>query len=145
MTHLDATTRAQAEANLREDERIDFVSIVTPNVSHFPVAKACLEAGFHVVCDKPMTYTLEEAQQLVQLVQKTGLVFCLPHNYTAHPIVRHARHLFRSGEMGEVRKVIVQYLQEFLMVSHEKLGQKQASWRVDPAQSGIDGTSMVIH
>ena len=131
---------AQAEANLPEDERIDFVSIVTPNVSHFPVAKEFLEAGFHVVCDKPMTYTLEEAQQLVQLVQKTGLVFCLTHNYTAHPIVRHARHLFRSGEMGKVRKVIVQYLQEFLMVSHEKLGQKQASWRVDPAQSGIAGT-----
>jgi predicted dehydrogenase len=131
---------AAAEAKLPEGERIDFVSIVTPNVSHFDIAKTFLEAGIHVVCDKPMTYTLDEAEELVKLVEKTGLVFALTHNYTGHPLVRHARGLFQSGEMGTVRKAIVEYLQDFLMVPHEKLGQKQASWRVDPKQSGIGGT-----
>lgn len=131
---------ASAEAQLPEDERIDFVSVVTPNVSHFPIAKNFLDAGIHVVSDKPMTYTLEEAEQLVSLVEKSGLVFGLTHNYTGHPMVRHARHLFRSDQMGQIRKVVVEYLQEFLMVPHEKLGQKQAAWRVDPAQSGIVGT-----
>lgn len=131
---------AVAEARLPEEKRIDFVSIVTPNVSHFAIAKTFLEAGFHVVCDKPMTYTLNEAEQLVRLVEQSGRVFALTHNYTGHPLVRHARHLFRSGELGTIRKVIVEYLQDFLMVPHEKLGQKQAAWRVDPAQSGIGGT-----
>lgn len=131
---------AEKEAALPEGERIDFVSIVTPNNLHFPVAKKFLESGFHVVCDKPMTYTVEEARELVALVEKTGLVFALTHNYTGHPLVRHAKHLFESGGMGQVRKVIVEYLQDFLMVPHEKLGQKQAAWRVDPAQSGLGGT-----
>jgi len=131
---------AETEAGLPEDERIDFVSVVTPNNLHFPIAKTFLESGFHVVCDKPMAYTLEEARQLAALVQETGLVFALTHNYTGHPLIRHARHLFASGEMGAVRKVIVEYLQDFLMVPHEKLGQKQAAWRVDPAQSGLGGT-----
>ena len=132
---------ATAEAALPADERIDFVSIVTPNVSHYPIAKAFLDAGFHVVCDKPMTYTLEEAETLARQVEETGLVFGLTHNYTGHPMIRHARELFRSGEMGTVRKVIIEYLQDFLMVPHEKLGMKQAQWRVDPAQSGIAGTT----
>ena len=131
---------AAAEARLPEGERIDFVSIVTPNVTHFPIARTFLQAGIHVVCDKPMTYTLDEAKELVRLVEQTGLVFALTHNYTGHPLVRHARQLFRSGEMGTIRKVLVEYLQDFLMVPHEKLGQKQAAWRVDPAQSGIGGT-----
>jgi predicted dehydrogenase len=131
---------AKGEAALPEDERIDFAAIVTPNVSHFDIAKMFLEAGFHVVCDKPMTYTLDEAKELVRLVEKTGLVFALTHNYTGHPLVRHARGLFKSGKMGEIRKVIVEYLQDFLMFPHEKHGQKQAAWRVDPAQSGIGGT-----
>jgi predicted dehydrogenase len=131
---------AAAEAQLPADKRIDFVSIVTPNVSHYAIAEAFLNAGFHVVCDKPMTHTLEQAQQLVALVEKTKLVFALTHNYTGHPLVRHARHLFRDGQMGQVRKVVVEYLQDFLMVPHEKLGQKQAAWRVDPAQSGQGGT-----
>jgi predicted dehydrogenase len=131
---------AAAEARLPPGDRIDFVSIVTPNVSHYEIAKTFLAAGFHVVCDKPMTYSLAEAQQLVQIVEKTKLVFAVTHNYTGHPLVRHARQLFRTGEMGQVRKVVVEYLQDFLMVPHEKLGQKQAAWRVDPAQSGIGGT-----
>ena len=131
---------AAAEAKLPADKRIDFVSIVTPNVSHFPIAKTFIDAGFHVVCDKPMTYTLVEAEELVKIVDDSGLVFGLTHNYTGHPLIRHARQLFQSGEMGTVRKVIVEYLQDFLMVPHEKLGQKQAEWRVDPKRSGIGGT-----
>ncbi|PWH13598.1 MAG: oxidoreductase [Ardenticatenia bacterium] len=131
---------AEKEAKLPPDKRIDFVSIVTPNVSHFPIAKTFLEHGFHVVCDKPMTYTLDEAKELVKLVEQTGLIFGLTHNYTGHPLIRHARHLFQSGEMGTVRKVIVEYLQDFLMTPQEKLGSKQAAWRVDPAQAGIGGT-----
>ena len=131
---------AATEAALPEDERIDFVSIVTPNISHFEIAKTFLDAGFHVVCDKPMTYSLDEAEALVKLVEDSGLVFALTHNYTGHPLVRHARALFAEGAMGPIRKVIVEYLQDFLMVPHEKLGQKQAAWRVDPAQSGIGGT-----
>ncbi len=131
---------AEAEAKLPEGERIDFVSIVTPNVSHFPIAKTFLEAGFHVVCDKPMTYTLEEADQLAELVDKTGLVFAVTYNYSGYPMVRHARELCRAGEIGEVRKVLVEYLQEFLAVPQEKLGSKQAAWRVDPSQAGAAGT-----
>ncbi len=131
---------AAGEAGLPDDKRIDFVSIVTPNVSHFPIAKTFLEAGFHVVCDKPMTYTLDEAKALVKIVEDSGLVFGLTHNYTGHPLIRHARHMFQAGEMGTVRKAIVEYLQDFLMVPHEKLGQKQAEWRVDPKRSGIGGT-----
>ena len=131
---------AEAEARLPADERIDFVSIVTPNVSHFDISRTFLEAGIHVVCDKPMTYTLEEADRLVNLVETSGLVFVLTHNYTGHPMIRQARAMFQSGEMGQVRKVIAEYLQDFLTVPHEKLGMKQAEWRVDPAQSGIAGT-----
>ena len=131
---------ARAEADLPPDRRIDFVSIVTPNHLHLDIARTFLQAGFHVVCEKPMTYDVEQAQELVKLVESSGLVFALTHNYTGHPLIRHARHLFQSGQMGTVRKVIVEYLQDFLMVPHEKLGQKQAAWRVDPAQSGEGGT-----
>jgi len=131
---------ARKEAELPEDKRIDFVSIVTPNNVHFPVAECFLNAGFHVVCDKPMTFTLEEAEKLKALVEKTGLVFVLTHNYTGHPLVRHARKIIADGEIGEIRKVLVEYLQEFLAVPQEKLGSKQAIWRIDPKQSGIAGT-----
>ena len=86
---------AAAEATLPENERIDFVSIVTPNISHFEIAKTFLDAGFHVVCDKPMTYSLDEAEALVQCVEDSGLVFALTHNYTGHPLVRHARGVVR--------------------------------------------------
>ena len=134
------TEMATAEAALPSDERIDFVSIVTPNVSHFDICRTFLEAGIHVVCDKPMTYTLEQSEQLVEIVEESGLVFALTHNYTGHPMVRQARALFRSGQMGRVRKVIVEYLQDFLATPHEKLGMRQAEWRLDPARSGIGAT-----
>jgi predicted dehydrogenase len=131
---------AEAEAKLPASERIDFVSIVTPNKSHFSVAKIFLQQGFHVVCDKPMTYTLEEARELVELVEKTKRVFALTHNYTGTPVVRHVRQMFEDGKLGKVRKVIVEYLQDFLTYPHEKEGMKQAVWRVDPQQSGLGGT-----
>ncbi|MFW6188997.1 MAG: Gfo/Idh/MocA family protein [Planctomycetota bacterium] len=131
---------ADREAELPEDRRIDFVSVVTPNVSHFDICKAFLENGIHVVCDKPMTYTLEQARELVELVEETGLVFGLTHNYTGYPLVREAREMFRRGEMGQVRKVMVEYLQEFLMYPHEKEGSKQAQWRTSRSESGIAGT-----
>ena len=105
-----------------------------------PIARTFLESGFHVVCDKPLTYALDEAKALVKLVERTGLVLALTHNYTGHPLVRHARQLCRTGQIGTIRKVIVEYLQDFLAFPHEKHGQKQASWRVDPAQVGIAGT-----
>lgn len=135
---------AEREAALPADQRIDYVSIVTPNKSHFSIAKKFLESGFHVVLDKPLTYSLDEAEELVKVVEKSGLVFALTHNYTGHPLVRHARELFRSGQMGTVRKVIVQYLQDFLMYPHEKEGNKHIAWRLDPKQSGAAGTMLDI-
>jgi predicted dehydrogenase len=128
------------EAQLPADQRIDFVAIVTPNNSHYDIAAKFLKAGFHVVCDKPMTFNLQEAEDLVKIVEDTGLVFALTHNYTGNPMVREARELFRSGKMGPVRKVMVEYLQDFLAYPHEKEGQKQALWRVDPKQAGLGGT-----
>src|ERR1043166_3720642 len=134
-----ADAMAAAEAKRPASDRIDFVSIVTPNDAHFGPAKAFLEAGFHVVCDKPLAKTLAEAEEPARVVERTGRVFALTHSYTGYPLVRHARQLFQSGEMGVVRKVIVEYLQDWLMEPLEKQGSKQAGWRTDPAQSGIGG------
>ncbi len=134
-----AADMAAAEAKRSVPDRIDFVSIVTPNDAHFEPAKAFLESGIHVICDKPLALTLEQAEELARIVERTGCVFALTHNYTGYPLVRHARHLFRSGEMGVVRKVIVEYLQDWLMEPLEKQGSKQASWRTNPAESGIGG------
>jgi predicted dehydrogenase len=131
---------AEAEARLPENERIEVVSIVTPNKSHFEIARTFLEAGFHVVCDKPMTFSLEEAEKLVSIVEESGKVFALTHNYTGNALVRDAHSLFASGSLGTVRKVVVEYLQDFLMYPHEKEGMKQAVWRTDPNQSGLGGT-----
>ena len=125
-----------AEAKLPAGERMDFVSIVTPNNVHFPVAKAALEAGFHVLSDKPMTFDLAEARQLAALVERTGLQFGLTHNYTGYPMVKEARHMVRSGAIGAVRKVVVEYPQGWLASLIESEGQKQASWRTDPARAG---------
>ncbi len=130
---------AAAEAALPSDRRIDFVVIATPNNAHYGPAMRFLEAGVHVVCDKPLAFSLEEAEVLTRTVERTGLVFALTHNYTGYPLVRHARHLFQSGEMGAVRKVIVEYLQDWLVEPEEKRGSKQAAWRTNPAESGIGG------
>ncbi len=128
-----------AEAKLPADQRIHAVSIVTPNHVHFGPAKAALERGFHVICDKPLCITVEEAEELERLVARTNLRFCVTHNYTGYPMVREARNLVRSGRLGEVRKVYVEYLQGWLSDKLEDSGQKQAKWRSDPKQSGACG------
>ena len=120
-------------------ERIDFVSIVTPNHLHFPVAEAFVEAGFHVVCDKPLVHTGAEADALVQAVARQGTVFGVTYNYTGYPMVRQARAMVRAGEIGELRKVVVEYNQGWLATRLEASGNKQAAWRNDPAQSGAAG------
>lgn len=127
---------AQREAALPESERIDFVAIVTPNHMHAPVATCFLESGFHVVCDKPMTLTLDEAKALRETVRKTGKVFALTHNYTGYPMVKEAREIVRRGDIGEVLKIVSEYPQGWLMDQIEAEGQKQAAWRTDPARAG---------
>lgn len=121
------------------NERIDFVSIVTPNHVHFPVAHAFAECGIHVVCDKPLVHSSEEAQALAQAVQRSGCIFGVTYNYTGYPMVREARELVAKGLIGEVRKVIVEYNQGWLATHLEASGQKQADWRTDPARSGLAG------
>jgi predicted dehydrogenase len=121
------------------EERIDFVSIVTPNHVHYPVAKAFAEAGIGVVCDKPLVHTSEQAQNLIDTVAKSGAVFGVTYNYTGYPLVRQARHMVRSGEIGDVRKVIVEYNQGWLAHAVDTSENKQAEWRMDPARSGIAG------
>ncbi len=125
----------EKESQLPEGERIDFVAIVTPNHLHFPIAKAFIEAGFHVVCDKPLTTTLEDAEELCRLVAKHDVIFALTHNYTGYPMVKEARELVRQGRLGEIRKIVVEYPQGWLhkLIEGES---KQASWRTDPAQAG---------
>ena len=125
-----------AEKKLPLGERMDFVSIVTPNHMHAPIALAALKAGFPVVCDKPMTMSLAEALELRKVVKKTGLPFCLTHNYTGYPMVKEARARIRAGELGEIRKVVVEYPQGWLADQLEKSGQKQAAWRTDPKRAG---------
>jgi predicted dehydrogenase len=127
---------AEREASLPECERIDFVSIVTPNHLHFPVAKAFIERGIHVICDKPLTTTLEDAEELCRLVSKHDVVFALTHAYVAYPMVRQARALVQRGDLGKVRKVVVEYSQGWLATPVEETGQKQAGWRTDPARAG---------
>jgi predicted dehydrogenase len=130
---------AAAEAKRPAESRLDFVAIVTQNNAHVGPARAFLEAGFHVVCEKPLAFTLTEAEELAGIVRRSGLVFALTHNYTGYPLVRHARQLFASGEMGLVRKVLVEYLQDWLVEPEEKRGSKQAAWRTNPAESGVGG------
>nr|WP_315426249.1 Gfo/Idh/MocA family oxidoreductase [uncultured Albidiferax sp.] len=120
-------------------ERIDFVSIVTPNHLHFPVAQAFVDAGFHVVCDKPLVHTSAQALALVAAVQRQGTVFGVTHNYTGYPLVRQMREMVRSGVIGTIRKVIVEYHQGWLATAVEATNNKQAAWRMDPAQSGLAG------
>jgi predicted dehydrogenase len=127
---------AAAEAKLPVGERIDFVSIVTPNFAHFPAAKTFLETGFNVVCDKPMTLNLSEALELRDLVRRTRKVFVLTHNYTGYPMVKEARELVRADALGKILKVVVEYPQGWLLNPIDQAGQKQASWRTDPQRAG---------
>ena len=128
-----------AESSLPGDQRIDFVSVVTPNHMHYPVAKAFVEAGFHVACDKPLVHTLAEAADLVEAVRANDVVFAVTHNYTGYPMVKQARHMASTGAIGDIRKVIVEYPQGWLADRIELDDQKQAAWRTDPARSGISG------
>ena len=128
-----------AEKELPENERMDFVSIVTPNHMHYEPAKMALENGFHVVCDKPMTLTVQESEKLEDLAVSKQLLFGLTHNYTGHPMVKQAHAMIKNKELGKIRKVQVQYLQGWLATPVEKSGHKQALWRVDPTKSGVGG------
>ena len=128
------------EKELPADVRMDFVSIVTPNHVHFPPAKLALESGFHVICDKPMTYNLEEAYALKKIVESSGQIFALTHNYTGYPMVKQAKAMIAAGDIGQVRKVVVEYPQGWLSTFLEGTDQKQASWRTDPSRSGIGGS-----
>ena len=128
-----------AESALPPEERIEAVSIVTPNHVHHDPAHAALEAGFHVICDKPLCVSVEEAHSLRKAVEESGRVFALTHNYSASPMVREARERIARGELGTIRKVYVEYLQGWLSEPLEATGQKQAEWRTDPAQSGPVG------
>jgi predicted dehydrogenase len=128
-----------AESKAPAEQRIDFVSIATPNHTHFEIAKAFAEAGFNVMCDKPMTFDLAQAEELAKIVQKTGVVFAVTHNYTGHPLVRQARMMIQAGELGEINAVRAFYMQGWLRTRLETSGQKQAGWRTDPKKSGAAG------
>jgi predicted dehydrogenase len=127
------------EKRLHPDKRMQIVSIVTPNHVHFAPAKMALQNGFHVICDKPLSFNMKEALALEKLVAQSGLVFALTHNYTGYPMVKQARQMIRHGELGAIRKVVVEYPQGWLSTRVEESGQKQADWRTDPARSGIAG------
>ena len=128
----------EKESLLNAEDRMDFVAIVTPNHMHYPVAYAALTAGFHVISDKPATLNLEEAIQLSELVKKTNLLFGLTHTYTGYPMVKEAKDIIQQGKLGKLRKVIVEYTQGWLSEAQDE-NNKQASWRTNPAMSGISG------
>ena len=125
-----------AEAEAQREDGIDVVSIVTPNWLHFPAAMAFIERGIHVVCDKPMTTTLEDAEALVRAVHAHGVTFALTHNYTGYPMVKQARAMVEAGDLGDVRKVVAEYSQGWLATPVEREGSKQAAWRTDPKKAG---------
>ncbi len=129
----------EKEKSLPEEVRMHFVSIVTPNHVHFGPAKMALEHGFHVVCDKPLAFNLEEAHALARMVEERDLLFAVTHNYTGYPMVKQARAMVRQGELGTIRKLIVEYPQGWLSTPVEATGQKQAAWRTDPTRSGMAG------
>lgn len=129
----------EAESKLPDTVRMHFVSIVTPNFAHFAPAMLALENGFHVVIDKPISLTLDEAKKLQQKVRETGLILCLTYTYSGYPMVKQARHMVSAGAFGKIRKVMVEYPQGWLSLPSEREGNKQSSWRTDPSKSGISG------
>lgn len=138
-THGSLAALMAGERALPAGERVDFVSIVTPNHLHFPMACALLAAGIHVVCEKPMTFDAAEARRLRKLVAQSGRVFALTHNYTGYPLVKLARDLVRDGALGRVRKVVAEYAQGWLATPLERAGMRQARWRTDPRRAGAAG------
>ncbi len=129
----------ERELKLPEGERVDFVSVTTPNNWHFPIARDFLKVGFHVMCEKPMTFNVKEARELRKIVKRSRKVFGLMHNYTGYPMVKLARDMVRQGDLGKIRKIVVQYPQGWLATPLERTGHMQASWRTDPKQSGAAG------
>ena len=129
----------ERESVLPKGKRIDFVSVVTPNDAHFEIAMAFVRAGINVVCDKPLVHTVEQANALIVAVREADVVFAVTYNYSGYPMVKQAQHLVAKGELGDVRKIIVEYNQGWLADKLEATGQKQAEWRTDPARSGIGG------
>jgi predicted dehydrogenase len=138
-TYEDFKQMAVRESRLKNG--IEAVTIVTPNHMHYPVAREFLKRGIHVFCDKPLTSTLADAKKLAKLVDTSGALFVLTHNYTGYPLVRHARELVRAGELGAIRLVQVEYAQDWLAEPIELTGQKQAEWRTDPSRSGVGGAT----
>lgn len=134
-----ASFQEMAKAEAARDDGIEAVAIVTPNHMHFPVAKAFLAAGIHVICDKPLTSTLADARKLAALAKKGDRLFVLTHNYTGYPMIRQAREMVEKGKLGALRLVQAEYAQDWLTEPEEKSGNKQAAWRTDPAQSGAGG------
>lgn len=130
-----------AKAESKRADGIEAVSIVTPNHMHWPAAKAFLDAGIHVICDKPLTSNLADAKKLAALVAKSGKVFVLTHNYTGYPMIRQARDMVQKGQLGEIRVVQAEYPQDWLTTKVEDTGAKQAVWRTDPKQSGVGGAT----
>jgi predicted dehydrogenase len=128
-----------AEARLPEGERIDFVSVATPNHTHFEIARAFAEAGVNVVCDKPMTLDLPQAEELAAVVRRAGIVFVLTHNYTGYPLVRQAREMVRGGELGEVQAIRTHYLQGSLRRQRTPEQQRRFAWKTDPVRAGVSG------
>src|SRR5437667_2205300 len=128
-----------ADSEAKRPDRIDFVSVATPNHTHFEIAKTFAEAGFNVICDKPLTFDLAQAEELLKVVEKAGVVFAVTHNYTGYPLVRQAREMVLSGELGEINAIRATYLQGWLRTRLETQEQKQASWRTDPKRSGAAG------
>ena len=135
-----ASFAEMAAGEAQRPDRIDAVAIVTPNFMHFAPAKTFLEAGFHVICDKPLTTTLADALELEKIVQRSGLIFGLTHNYTGYPMVRQAREMIRDGALGKLRVIQITYAQDWLSTALEATGQKQAVLRTDPARNGPAGS-----
>jgi len=135
-TYLTFDEMIKKEAVLPADQRIDFVTIVTPNFAHFAPAMMALDHGFHVVIEKPITFSMEEAKQLKQKLDETGLILCLTHTYSGYPMVKHAKAMVKEGKLGKIRKVWVEYAQGWLSKLSEREGNAQAAWRTDPKKSG---------
>ncbi|MFT5328760.1 MAG: putative dehydrogenase [Planctomycetaceae bacterium] len=129
----------EKESALPDDQRIDFVSVATPNHTHFEIAKAAVEAGFNVICDKPMTFDLAQAEELMAAVEASDVVFAVSHNYTGYPLVRQAREMILGGELGEINAIRSNYIQGWLRTRLEGDDHKQAAWRTDPSKSGVAG------
>ena len=134
-----ASYEEMAQAEAARPDGIEAVSIVTPNHLHAPIARAFLNAGIHVICDKPLTTSVKEAEELVRLVEKSGKLFVLTHNYSGYPMIRQARSMVAGGELGDIRVIQVEYPQDWLTERSELSGNKQAEWRTDPARSGAGG------